>query len=395
MQTPLNGDAQGGCASWSPAFAFLLQLWSEGGGREVRGDVDARSFVSALVRHRMALALPDAEQLATCLPNGLRTVLRERQRRMVLRALQRTAALHRIVDALRFAGIRYCLVKGQGYAALFGDPLRREASDIDVLIDSVDISRALAPLQALGYMPDPGAAADMARYGASHHDLSMRHAVTGVVLELHWRLANRPGQFRLEGAALWDLHVTTVRLGGADIRTLGPSAAVVYAAFHGTKHHWHRAFWLVDMAHAMRSTTLDWVAVLQLARQLGVERSLAMSVLLVEATLGVEVPCVLREEAALLRAARPAAKALLPHLDALGSDRGAELAARMGGVRYLLWLLSLQSDWRGRLQVLPNLLAPTDDDRAALALPPALAWGYPLVRMLRLTCRHLVRRWRT
>ncbi|AVS68585.1 hypothetical protein C8245_00705 [Paracidovorax avenae] len=346
----------------------------------------------ALAQHRLALALPDAGRLDAGFPPALRAVLRDRQRRMALRALQHASALRGIADALRAAGIRYCLVKGQGYAALFGDPLRREASDIDVLVDPESIARALPPLQALGYQPDSAAVADLDRYGIRHHDLPLRHAATGVVVELHQRLANRRSQFRLEGTVLWERHVTTVRLGGTDVPTLAPPAAVAYAAFHGTKHHWHRAFWLVDMALALRSTTLDWDATLALARQLGVERSLAMAALLAEVTLGVEVPAVLRRQTGLLHAARPAAEALLPHLDALGSDRGAELAARMGVVRYVRWLLSLQSGWRGRVRLIPVLLAPTDDDRAALALPRRLEWAYPVVRVLRLAARHLARR---
>ncbi|AVS86593.1 hypothetical protein C8239_04520 [Paracidovorax avenae] len=345
-----------------------------------------------MTRHRLALALPDAGGLDARFPAALRAVLRDRQRRMALRALQHASALRGIANALRAAGIRYCLVKGQGYAALFGDPLRREASDIDVLVDPESIARALPPLQAIGYLPDSAAVADLDRYGIRHHDLPLRHAATGVVVELHLRLANRRSQFRLEGTALWERHVTTVRLGGTDIPTLAPPAAVVYAAFHGTKHHWHRAFWLVDMALALRSPTLDWDATLALARELGAERSLAMAALLVEATLGVEMPAVLRRQFALLNAARPAAEALLPHLDALGSDRGAELAARMGVVRYVRWLLSLQSGWRGRVRVIPVLLAPTDDDRAALVLPRRLEWAYPAVRALRLAARHLARR---
>ncbi|WP_225976056.1 nucleotidyltransferase domain-containing protein [Paracidovorax avenae] len=380
------------CDAWSPAFCCLLALWRGDACGEACAAVEEGAFVRALARHRLALALPDAGRLDAGFPPALRAALRDRQRRMALRALQHASALRGIADALRAAGIRYCLVKGQGYAALFGDPLRREASDIDVLVDPENMARALPPLQALGYLPDPAAVEDLERYGAGHHDLPLRHAATGVVVELHLRLANRRSQFHLEAAALWERHVTTVRLGGTDVPTLAPPAAVAYAAFHGTKHHWHRAFWLVDMALALRSPTLDWDATLALARQLGVERSLAMAALLVEAALGVEVPAVLRRQTRLLNAARPAAEALLPHLDALGSDRGAELAARMGAVRYVRWLLSLQSGWRSRVRLVPVLLAPTDDDRAALPLPRGLEWAYPAVRGLRLAARHFARR---
>ncbi len=376
--------------TWSPAFRYALHLWQAGAKAPTDAAmVDARSFAHTLARHRLALALPAADTLSPGMPETLRSVLRQRQRQMTLRTLQQTAALREIVASLDNAGLRYCLLKGQGYAALFDATQRREACDIDLLISVADRAPALRHLQALGYVLDPAAASDLEQYCVDNHALPLRHAASGVVLELHLRLANRPGQFQLQ---LWDRHLTRVMVGGVEVATLAAPAAVAYAAFHGTKHNWCRAFWLVDMALAMRSTTLDWGQVLDLAQRLGTDRHLAMSVLLAEATLGVAAPAILHEHALLLRAARPAADALLPHLDALGSDRGADLAARMGMIRYGLRLLSLESSWHGRLQLIPFLLAPTEDDRATVALPPYLQWAYPGVRALRLARQHMTKR---
>ncbi|WP_238319500.1 nucleotidyltransferase family protein [Xanthomonas maliensis] len=335
----------------------------------------------------MALALPAAETLPAGVPEPLRNALRQRQRRMLLRGLQQTAAVREVVIALQRAGLRCCLLKGHGYAALFGQA-HREACDIDVLIEAHALHDALSTLQTLGYALQADAAADLAGYCRRNHALPLQHPASGVVLELHLRLANHERQFPLS-AEVWRDHLGNVTLAGMQVPTLSPPAAVVYAAFHGTKHHWHRAFWLVDMAHALCSPQLDWDAVLALARRLGVERQLALSALLVEASLGVALPDALQRQSALLRAARPAAAALLPCLDALGSDRGADLAVRLGVTGYARYLLSLQSRWRGRLGLLPGLLAPTDADRLALPLPRALRWVYPGVRVVRLTLQHL------
>lgn len=395
VDRPVPGSGGSAMPAWSPAFDYTLRLWrQEPGAAPGSGRVDAAAFARTLSQHRLALALPAAGALDAAMPGPLREVLRRRQRRMTLHTLQQAAALREIVTALGAAGVRYCLLKGQGFAALFDAPQRREACDIDVLVEACDCRAALARLQALGYVLDPAAAADPQRHAIDNHALELRHAGTGVVLELHLRLANQARQFPLQGPALWERHTTVVSLAGMDMVTLAPPAAVVYAAFHGTKHNWHRAFWLVDMALAMRGTAVDWSAALALAQALGVERQLAMSVLLAEAVLGAPVPPALWERADLLRVARPAAEQLLPHLDALGSDRGAELAARLGMVRYVLRLWSLQSGWRGRLQLVPFLLAPTDDDRQALALPRWLHWAYPAVRALRLVRQHLARRQR-
>ncbi|PPU68890.1 nucleotidyltransferase domain-containing protein [Xanthomonas pisi] len=384
------------CATWSPAFGYVLSLWrqhapSAASLPAAAAPPDALAFERSLAQHRMALALPAADTLAASVPIAMREVLRRRQQRMLLQSLQQTAAIREMVTALQQAGIRCCLLKGLGYAAQFGHLHRREACDIDVLIEPHASQRALSALSALGYVLQSDAALDPAEYCRHNHALPLRHPETGVVLELHLRLANHERQFPLS-QRVWRDHLDTVVLGGMQVPTLSPPAAVVYAAFHGTKHHWHRAFWLVDMAQALGSKHLDWEAVLALARRLGVERQLALSALLAEASLGIALPAALRQQTALLHKARPAAAALLPCMDALGSDRGADLAVRLGLFGYIRHLWSLQSTWRGRLQVLPVLLVPTDMDRQAVPLPGALHWAYFGVRVVRLVRQHLLKR---
>ncbi|PKV11544.1 hypothetical protein CVO74_19360 [Xanthomonas prunicola] len=384
------------CAAWSSAFGYILSLWRQhdAAAAKLQGVVsppDAFAFERSLAQHRMALALPAADTLAASVPVAVREVLRRRQQRMLLQSLQQTAAIREMVAALQQAGIRCCLLKGLGYAAQFGQLHRREACDIDVLIEPHASQHALSALSALGYVLQADAALDPTEYCRYNHALPLRHPETGVVLELHLRLANHERQFPLS-QQVWRDHLSTVVLGGTQVPTLSPSAAVVYAAFHGTKHHWHRAFWLVDMAQALGSTQLDWAEVLGLARQLGVERQLALSALLAEASLGIALPAALQRQTTLLRKARPAAAALLPCMDALGSDRGADLAVRLGLFAYIRHLLSLQSTWRGRLHVVPALLVPTDMDRQAIALPGALHWAYVGVRVVRLVKQHLLKR---
>ena len=99
---------------------------------DLASSVDPREFARVLVQHRLALALPAANRLDSSVPAPLCAVLRARQRRMTLRTLRQTAALRELVQALDAAGMRYCLLKGQGYAALFDAPQRREGCDIGV-----------------------------------------------------------------------------------------------------------------------------------------------------------------------------------------------------------------------------------------------------------------------
>ncbi|PPT99671.1 nucleotidyltransferase domain-containing protein [Xanthomonas arboricola] len=384
------------CATWSSAFGYILSLWRQHDPAAAAlpaaaSPPDVVSFEHSLAQHRMALALPAADILAASVPVAIREALRRRQQRMLLQSLQQTAAIREMVTALQQAGIRCCLLKGLGYAAQFGQLHRREASDIDVLIEPHASQHALSALSALGYVLQSDAALDPTEYSRYNHALPLRHSETRVVLELHLRLANHEHQFPLS-KQVWRDHLTTVVLGGMHVPTLSQPAAVVYAAFHGTKHHWHRTFWLVDMAQALGSAQLDWGAVLALARRLGVERQLALSALLAEASLGIALPAALRQQTTLLHKARPAAAALLPCMDAIGSDRGADLAVRIGLFAYIRHLLSLQSTWRGRLNVLPGLLFPTDMDRQAVPLPRSLHWAYVGVRVARLVRQHLIKR---
>ncbi|WP_237703848.1 nucleotidyltransferase family protein [Rhodospirillum rubrum] len=360
-------------SSWSPAFRLIVALLRGESAGDLAASVDRESFGQALRRHRVALALPVAGR--TPLSLALRDTLALRQRQMTMAAMERTAQLGVVVNDLTGAMIGVCALKGLAFAGLFGDLLGREASDLDLLVGPADFTRALDRLGALGYRRD-GA-------GAIDHAVTLRHPDFAASLELHRRLASPDGLFPVDRFDPW-ARLSAVALPRGPVATLDREAAMVYAAFHGTKHNWHRLFWLVDIAKGMAREDVDWPAVLTLARRLGVERQVVMAVLLAERVLGAALPPGLEVKPALVALGGRLADDLVPHLDDLPSDRGAELAGRMGFWPTLARLFTLYPRWRARIGLLGFFLGASDKDHAFLPLPPALAWAYPLVRVLRL-----------
>ncbi|WP_307849163.1 nucleotidyltransferase domain-containing protein [Rhodospirillum rubrum] len=366
--------------SWSPAFRLIVALLRGESPGDLAASVDRESFGQALRRHRVALALPVAAQTALC--PALRETLALRQRQMMMVAMERAAQLGAVVSGLNGAIIGVCALKGPAFAALFGDPFGREASDLDLLVAAAEFTRAIERLGALGYHPD--------RAGAIDHAIALRHPRFAAPLELHRRLASPDGLFPIDRFDPW-VRLSAVPVAGGLVATLDREAAVVYAAFHGTKHNWHRLFWLVDIARVLARDDVDWPAVLALARHLGVERQVMMAVLLAERVLGAALPPGLEAQPSLVALGGRLAGDLVPHLDDLPSDRGAELAGRMGLWPTLARLFALYPLWRARIGLLGFLLGASDKDHAFLRLPPALAWAYPLVRVLRLLSHPLGR----
>ncbi len=88
---------------------------------------------------------------------------------------------------LAASGIRSAPLKGPWLAeAIYGDPGRRLAGDVDVLVDATDLSASVAAVEALGYTaPEDPRGAD----GLPELHFALVHAEERLpAVELHWRI---------------------------------------------------------------------------------------------------------------------------------------------------------------------------------------------------------------
>lgn len=369
---------------WQPAFTLIAALLrgDRAAARHYAETVDSTDLRAMLVRHGVALALPAASALSDTLPEPLTTALSERQKRAAMAVLKRALTISMVAKAFNSARIPFLVIKGIAFATLFDKFSNREGADIDLLVHPQDRDRALTCLQALDYRLSDVTPAGLDAHFATDHAVSLYRNGPWPMIELHLRFGYDDRQFPIALFDPWS-HVTQVRIGNTDVPTLDKVQAVVYAAVHGTRHHWNRLMWLVDIVWALEDPDLDWQAVLTFARRLSVERQVMLAVSLAEDLLAAKVPAAVRAEDRQRQRVRPLAATLAPVLDDLPGGRW-DLALYIGLGPYIRWLFVLHETGRAKFGLLLFLLATTQEDRDFLPLPPWLSWAYPVVRGLRI-----------
>jgi len=110
-------------------------------------------------------------------------------------------------------------LKGLGFGHRFyGDIFRRHQQDVDILVRSRDLPRALTTLEQLGYVKDAG------RIGEGAVRRSLRRGESEV--DVHWNLRRRARR-RIDEDRLWDARIR-FELAGAVWQTLGDEDALLF-----------------------------------------------------------------------------------------------------------------------------------------------------------------------
>jgi len=363
-----------------PAEFRLLLALLRGTAAAVPGDLDWGRFLRLVDHHRVALRL---EHDGAALPPEVAAALTRDRRDAAARSLLQAAELARVARLLDGAGLSWMALKGPAFGRLLhGAAGRRGARDLDILVRPEGAPAARALLLSAGYAP-------AAHQPAGFHE-GLVHAGAGILLELHTDLFDEPRLFPLSLFRPFE-HAATAEVAGTPVRTLALEPALVYAAVHGAKHFWRRLFWLLDIADAARAERVDWPAVLALARRMGVERQVAGALVLARRLLDAPLPAALAADSSLMRAGERTAAFIgrLADRPLLRDEEEAYYAA--GRFRTLRWMLDIHTRADARRAVLAQVLAPSDKDRAAVALPGWLASGYLVVRPVRLLVEALTR----
>ena len=164
-----------------------------------------------------------------------------RRARRTLRTAAVTAMLRRnvlraLIDAFEANAIRMLLLKGAGLAyTVYREPHLRPAVDIDLFIAHEDLAHADRALRRAGFsrLSEPDSqSASMQR----HYVYAGAFGETSFV-DLHWQIANRHLFAKaLTFADAWDASQPAPRL-GQNARTLGTADALFLACLHRVAHH--------------------------------------------------------------------------------------------------------------------------------------------------------------
>jgi hypothetical protein len=293
--------------------------------------------------------------------------------------------LLRVLSEFEEAGIQAMPFKGVVLAtAAYRDLTARTAGDIDVLICYRDLQRATSLLKSRGYELKTKTLQDGSPEAANYFEFHFERPSDGMVLELRWRLELTQPRYRFNLGLDWAwADRRSLLLTGAPVPNLDPVKSLLMLCMHGSKHAWSRWIWICDVGKLIESEpSLDWTLARAEAKRVGLERCLALGVLLAGRGAGAAVPARVFRQFAADRSMSRLADCLLCSL--------LELPQAVSRIRLPYHLQILGSRDRARALLSPSILQPNDRDLGVVKLPPLLTPLYYLIRPIRILIDRLL-----
>ena len=232
-----------------------------------------------------------AEHAADLAPEDVMVELKNEFRETSLRNLHLMGELIALTKAFGNARIPVLPHKGPLLAQMaYGDLTLREFSDLDLLVHSTDLARAISLMAEQGYRT----AADLAWLTPSAllrwtGEVSFTSA-SGTNVDLHWRLTPNHYTVQLDPKVLWNSQ-TSISICGIEMPSLAPEALLLLLAVHGAKHCWEALGWLADIAWLLEATPdFDWQRATGLADASQCRRPLLLAAGLVKQLFEAPVP---------------------------------------------------------------------------------------------------------
>jgi hypothetical protein len=287
-----------------------------------RADVDWPAFVQLARHHHIVPLVSESLRAASVDPPSDTVSELEQESEINARlALRQTAHLIDLGKLLDAESIQAIVLKGTTLALrAYGNLALRQHGDVDVVVTSSDIDRAVAVLVQNGYdlrlqyttdAPACAAyrevAADLrlgrgrrqnqssAEDGFDHPRLAKRwkvfrglgneltfYAARHGVVDLHWKPFRNDEFFPLD---LWS-NSTTLSINGVNFRVLAPEAELLYLVAHGAGHGWMHLKWLVDLPHLIARANVDLEAVARTAKKAGLDVMLGSALYLCQELFG-------------------------------------------------------------------------------------------------------------
>jgi len=228
--------------------------------------LDQKEFVAKCIRHGLSgLAQHELRRGGIVLDPEAATTLKRDAMSIAVMGIRVKKLLFKAIEALARHGIVPVLLKGYGLASrCYPDPLYRPMTDVDLLVGSGQLERAEAALVEIGLKKN----SELEEFQLRHHHHLNFYGTLGAV-ELHFRAISGFGG--IEGAPLL-ARAIECDLEGHRILYLRPEDELAYLATHATQHLFKGVGWLYDLKlFIQRYPDLDWSAVIESARESGVQ----------------------------------------------------------------------------------------------------------------------------
>jgi hypothetical protein len=371
---------------FNPEFDFLLDCCANSSRieraeriRDIR-PLDWRRLIDLAEHHGV---IPQVYRSLSVLPDvALPDSLRQSQERNARHTLWLTRELLRILKRLDSYGIFALPYKGAVLAEiLYGNVTLRQFSDLDLLIHSSDLPRIKSAFAELGYQRGIELAPREERdYLKSGYEYTFDSVQGRNLVEVQWRILPRfySVDFDVEG---FFTRAVPFTLGGMTLRTLCAEDLILVLCVHAAKHAWQQLSWLCDIAELARSTQVDWNAVHQQAKHLGIQGMVAVSFFLAHKLLQKPLPHIVQAQLKKDVSIENLASEIIPML-VRGDDYDTE------SISYFRLMISVRERWRDRVKFLWRLFTtPSVGEWSAIRLPGPLFPLYRVVRVFRLLSR--------
>ncbi|HXM20154.1 MAG TPA: nucleotidyltransferase family protein [Terriglobales bacterium] len=352
------------------------------------GPLDWEGMLGLVDHHRVVPRV--YSQLSACshlVPAQPLDALRLRYQDNARKTLWFTGELVRIVSHLESAGIKALPYKGPVLSeTLYGEVTQRQFGDLDVLILPADVAKAKAALLDLGYKPRIELASRAERayietaYVETGYEYSFSAAYGSNLLELQWQVVPRFYSIDFDVADFFE-RADEIIVGGRPMRTLCAHDLLLVLCVHAAKHVWVQLSWLCDIAQLAKSRQLDWNAIQDDAKRLGIERIVSLNLLLAHKLLGSALPPAIQKRLGEYPSTTVLADEILRVIER-------SVHYHTESIPYFRLMMRLRERWQDRARFLWRLaFTPSVSEWSAVRLPKRLQPLYRVVRLSRLAKR--------
>jgi hypothetical protein len=267
--------------------------------RLCRSGINWDLLLRLALRHKVAtlidrrLAIGDL----TMIPTGFTEAVRKHAAAVVRENRRMRGELIRLLGLFDSIGIPAIAFKGTVLSDIaYGDPLLREAWDLDLLVHKADLLKARDMMLSLEYtrryLDFDEESRLKSRYEKSATFVRRIARLAGrdrFEVELHWQLRAAFGHFPMPELEIWKNSVVHA-LGQAHIRSLSPEDLLLYVCVHACGDRWDTLRSVCDVAGLVRRHPMTWSTVFRTAARLRCLRRTLFGLELARVLLRLELP---------------------------------------------------------------------------------------------------------
>jgi len=363
---------------------MLLRLWKGLNEPDYRAEVEQNweSFLAACDYHQVGPIVFHRFQGRVAVPAQVLEHLRARFYHVS--AYNHRLAMHLVQLFAEFEQRRIpCLaLKGPAVAmAAYGDLSLRQYEDIDIMVHTEDVAKAVEMLMAGGFQPGRGQA-ERYKHLKLDHEVTLTAPDNSYSVDLHWQLA--PPYARVFGPAVREvwLRAEHLQLPHGNVAVLNREDLFLALCQHGTRHRWWQLKWLFDVAELLRhSASMDWSRIEDILRTHPMARPPAsLATLLARELLGIQVSPDVRKVLESSERTCIVAQGIRDEFLSRGQTNGNAYDTLLG--------LEQRPLVRAKYVAIEILFTITEKDLQFVRLPEGLRLLYYFIRPLRLLLQH-------